>query len=327
MRRRDLLTFLGGAAVAWPLEARPQQRAQPVVGFLHTGSPEVPPSLVAGFRQGLSEAGFIDGRNVTIEFRWGHNDKDRLQELVADLVHRRVDVIATPNSGAAALAAKAATTAIPIVFNSSENPVKLGLVASYNRPGGNLTGVTSLSHELGSKRLGLLHELLPGATRFALLVQEGYFPNEVIIADLRAAASILGFQIELLSAGNNRDIDMAFATLLQGRADALLTAPSPLFGERRLQLAMLAARHAVPAMYHDRLYTEAGGLMSYGTSLADAYRQAGVYTGRVLKGEKPADLPVLLPTKYELVINMQTARLLGLTVPPNLLAVTDEVIE
>jgi putative tryptophan/tyrosine transport system substrate-binding protein len=325
MRRREFVAGLGAAA--WPLVARAQRGAMPVIGFLHTGSPDVTPSLVAGFRQGLKEIGFVDGRNVTIEFRWAYNDKNRLQELAGDLVRRRVDVIAAPNGEPAAVAAKAATAAIPIVFHSTEDPVKLGLVASYNRPGGNLTGVTSLIQELGSKRLGLLHELLPAATRFALLVQEGNFGNEIVIADLRAAALTLGFQIEILPAGNNRDIDMAFATLLQKRADALLTAPSALFGARRLQLAMLAVRHAVPAMYHDRLFTEAGGLMSYGTSLADVYRQVGVYTGRVLKGERPADLPVLQPTKYEFVINMQTARLLDLAVPPNVLAITDEVIE
>jgi putative tryptophan/tyrosine transport system substrate-binding protein len=334
MRRREFIAGLGSAA-AWPAVTRAQQRPQPVIGFLHTGSPEVTPSLVAGFRQGLNESGFIDGRNVAIEFRWANNEDDRLPELAADLVRRGVDVIATPNTARAALAAKAATTTIPIVFNSTgaEDPVKLGLVASYNRPGGNATGVTSLIQELGSKRLGFLHELLPRATRFVLLVQEANESslvggaNEHIIADVRAAASTLGFQVELLSVGSIHDIDTAFATLSQKRTDALLTAPSALFGARRLQLAMLAARYAVPAMYHDRLFTEAGGLMSYGTSLADMYRQVGVYTGRVLKGEKPADLPVLQPIKYELVINLQTARLLGLPIPPNLLAITDAVIE
>jgi putative ABC transport system substrate-binding protein len=314
---------------AWPAVARAQQAAVPVIGFLHTGSPEVTPSLVAGFRRGLNESGFIDGRNVMIEFRWAHNDNDRLPELAADLVRRRVDVIATPNGGLPALAAKAATGAIPIVFNGIADPVKLGLVASYNRPGGNVTGVTSLLEELGAKRLGLLHELLPGATRFAVLVQESnpFRVYERAISDLRAAASTLGLQIEVLSAVSNREIDTAFATLLQKRADALLTAPSPLFGARRLQLAMLAARYTVPAMYHDRLFTEAGGLMSYGASLADLYRQVGVYTGRILKGEKPADLPVLRPTKFEFVINLQAAKIIGVEVPPSLLALADEVIE
>jgi putative tryptophan/tyrosine transport system substrate-binding protein len=325
--RRKLLA-LGGSIAALPLSARAQQRAQPVIGFLHTGSPEVTPSLVAGFRRGLSESGFVEGRNVTVEFRWAYNDNDRLPELVADLVRRRVDVITTPNSARAAVAAKAETAAIPIVFNSTgaDDLVKLGLVSSYNRPGGNVTGVTSLMQELGAKRLGLLHELLPGATRFALLLQEGAL-NEFITRDLQAAASGMGFQIEILSAGSNRDIDAAFATVLQKQADALLTAPSALFGARRQQIAILAARYAVPAMYHDRLFTEAGGLMSYGTSLADVYRQVGVYTGRVLKGEKPADLPVLQPIKYELVINLGTARTLGIAVPETLLATADEVIE
>jgi putative tryptophan/tyrosine transport system substrate-binding protein len=326
MRRREFIAGLGGAA-GWPLVARAQQRAQPAIGFLHSGSPEVTPSLVAGFRQGLSETGFVEGRNLTIEFRWARNDNDLLPELASGLVDRRVDVIATPNGAGAALAAKAATTTIPIVFGAGEDPVRLGLVTSLARPGGNITGVTSLLQELGGKRLGLLHELLPGATRFALLLQEGNFFNDYLITDLRASASTLGFQIELLSAGSIRDIDMAFATLLQKRPDALLTAPSALFGARRLQIAILAARHAVPAMYHDRLFAEAGGLMSYGTSLADMYRQVGVYTGRVLKGEKPADLPVLQPTKYELVINLSTARALGLTIPETLLATADEVIQ
>jgi putative tryptophan/tyrosine transport system substrate-binding protein len=326
VRRREFIAGLGSTA-AWPRAAPAQERAQPVIGFLHSGSPELSPSLVAGFRRGLSETGFVEGRNVTIEFRWAHNDNDRLRELASDLVDRRVDVIATPNGAGAALAAKAATTTIPIVFGAGEDPLRLGLVASYNRPGGNVTGVTSQLQELGGKRLGLLHELLPGATRFALLLQGGTFSNDYVIADLRAAASTFGFQIELLSAGSIRDIDLAFATLLQKRADALLTAPSALFGARRLQLAILAARHAVPAMYHDRLFAEAGGLMSYGTSLADMYQQVGVYAGRVMKGEKPADLPVLQPTKYELVINLSTARALGLTIPETLLAIADEVIQ
>jgi putative ABC transport system substrate-binding protein len=327
MRRREFITLLGGAVAAWPLAARAQQPTLPVIGFLHSGSPEVTPSLVAGFRQGLSEAGF-DGRNVTIEFRWAHNDISRLPELAADLVRRRVDVIATPNGDAAALAAKAATTTIPIVFESTGDPIKNGLVASYNRPGGNLTGVTSLLQELGAKRLGLLHELLPRATRFAVLIQESNPVNGRVITDLRAAASSLGgFQIEVLSAGTNRDIDVAFASLPQKQADALLTASGALFGARRLQLTTLAARHAMPVMYHDRLFTESGGLMSYGTSLADIYRQVGVYTGRVLKGEKPADLPVLQPTKFEFVINLQAARTIGIDVPATLLARADEVIE
>jgi putative tryptophan/tyrosine transport system substrate-binding protein len=326
MRRRELIAGLG-SAVAWPIAAR-AQRPRPVIGFLHAGSPGVTPSLVAGFRQGLNDTGFFDGQNVTIEFRWANNDGDRLKELAADLVRRQVDVIATPNTARAALAAKAATTVIPIVFGSTgaEDPVKLGLIASYNRPGGNATGVTSLIQELGSKRLGLLHELLPRAVRFALLIQQ---PSTVdsMISDLQAAASSLGFQVELVLVSDIQDIDAAFAKLAQKRVDALLTAPSALFGARRQQLALLTARYAIPAMYHDRLFTEAGGLMSYGASLADAYRQVGVYTGRVLKGEKPTDLPVLQPTKYELVINLGTANALGLTIPETLLATADEVIQ
>lgn len=286
------------------------------------------PTLVAGFRRGLNEIGFVEGRNVTIEFRWAYNDFDRLKELAADLVRRQVDVIATPNTARAAIAAKAATSTIPIVFNSTEaeDVVKLGLVASYNRPGGNATRVTSLIQELGSKRLGLLRELLPNATRFALLTPE-VGTNDFIVSDLRASASNLGFQIDLISVSSIQGIDTAFASLRQMPVDALLTAPSALFGARRQQLAILAARYAVPAMYHDRLFTEAGGLMSYGSSLADVYRQVGVYTGRGLKGEKPTDLPVLQPTKYEFVINQATANALGLTIPETLLATADEVIQ
>jgi putative ABC transport system substrate-binding protein len=273
----------------------------------------------------LSEAGYVEGRNVAIEFSWANNDIARLPELAADLVRRRVAVIATPNGAPAALAAKTATTTIPIVFNSIGDPVQVGLVASFNRPGGNVTGVTSMALDLGPKRLGLLHDLLPVATRFAALVDSN--TARFAIADLRAAASAIGAQIEVLVANTSGEIDAAFASLLQKRADALMLMTSPLFGARRQQLAALAARHAVPVMYHDRIFTEAGGLMSYGTSLADVYRQVGVYTGRVLKGEKPADLPVLRPTRFEFVINLQTARTLGLDIPPGLLAIADEVIE
>jgi putative tryptophan/tyrosine transport system substrate-binding protein len=316
MRRREFIAGLG-SATAWPIAARAQP--QPVIGFLHAGSPEVTPSLVAGFRRGLSEVGFVEGRNVTIEFRWAYNDFDRLKELAADLVRRQVDVIATPNTARAAVAAKGATTTIPIVFNrtGAEDVVKLGLVASYNRPGGNATGVTSLIQELGSKRLGLLRDLLAPEVG----------TNDFIVGDLRASASSLGFQIDLIFASSIQGIDVAFASLQQRPVDALLTAPSALFGARRQQLAILAARYAIPAMYHDRLFAEAGGLMSYGSSLADVYRLVGVYTGRVLKGEKPTDLPVLQPTKYEFVINQATANALGLTIPETLLATADEVIQ
>jgi putative ABC transport system substrate-binding protein len=262
IQRRAFITLLGGAAAAWPRVARAQQPAMPVIGFLHAGSPEVSPNLVAGFRKGLSETGYVEGRNVAIEFRWGHNDNNRLPELVADLARRRVAVIATPNGALAALAAKAATTTIPIVFNSSGDPVQAGLVASLNRPGRNVTGVTSMAADLGAKRLGLLHELLPAAAHFAVLVDSNTLSTESVIADLQAAASAIRQQIEILTASTSREIDTAFATLVQKRTDALLLTNSPFFGARRIQLATLAARHAVPVMYHDRIYTEAGGLMS-----------------------------------------------------------------
>jgi putative ABC transport system substrate-binding protein len=299
----------------------------PVIGYVHTGTPEQSPNLLAGFHRGLSETGYVEGRNVAIEYRWAHNEVDRLPELVADLVRHRVAVIAAANSGVAALAAKAATTTIPIVFNMPADPVKAGLVASYNRPGGNITGVNQLIVELGAKRLGLLQELLPAAVRFAMLVDRNNPNTGPMIADLQAAASAIGRPVEVLYAGTNRDIDAAFASLMQNPVDALLVTPSALFGARRIQLATLATRYAVPVMYHDRIFTEAGGLMSYGASLVDAYRLLGVYTGRILNGTKPADLPVVQPTKFELVINLTTAKALGLTIPETLLATADEVIE
>jgi putative ABC transport system substrate-binding protein len=321
--RREFIAALGGAAT-WPLVAHGQQGAMPVIGFLHTGTPEITPSLLAGFRKGLGETGYVEGRNVAVEYRWANYQLDRLPELAADLVRRGVKVIVTPNGGG--LAAKAATTTIPIVFGSADDPVKTGLVASFNRPGGNITGIANLAQELGAKRLGLLHELLPGATRVAVLIPVNSASTDMLV-NLRAAASSMSLEIQVVSATTNREIDMAFAALLQNRANALLLTPAGLFGARRLQLVILAARHAVPVMYHDRLFTEAGGLMSYGASLADAYRQVGVYAGGILKGEKPSDLPVLQPTKFEFVINLQTARTLGIKVPPTLLAIADEVIE
>ena len=329
MKRREFITLLGGAAATWPIPARAQQPAMPVIGFLHSGSPELSQNLVAAFRKGLSETGYVEGRNVAIEYRWAQNDNARLPELAADLVRRGMAVIATPNSGLAAQAAKAATAKIPIVFNTPFDPVQGGLVASFNRPGGNVTGVSNLIQNLGAKRLGLLRELLPAAARVAVLVDSNSptIASESVIADLLGAASAIGLQIEVLTAGTNRDIDTAFASLLQKRANALLLTNSALFGARRVQLVTLAARYAVPVMYHDRIFTEAGGLMSYGASLADSYRLVGVYAGRILKGAKPSDLPVLQPTTIELVINLKTAKTLGLEIPPTLLARADEVIE
>jgi putative ABC transport system substrate-binding protein len=324
LRRREFIAGLGGAAVS-PLAARAQQPAMPVIGYLYSGTPQ--PSGVAAFRKGLSEAGYVEGRNVAIEYRFAHNENDRLPELAADLVRHRVAVIATPGSVLAALAAKSATTTIPIVFAIGNDPVQAGLVPSLNRPGGNVTGVTAMAMELGAKRLGLLHELVPGATRFAALVGR-YNPNlELATTEMNTAASAFGRPIEILLAGTNREIDTAFASLVEKRAEALVVYPAPLFGNRRVQIVTLAARLAVPAIYSSREFAEAGGLMSYGTNNTDQLRYSGIYTGRILKGEKPADLPVQRPTKFEFVINQQTARTLGITVPPTLFAIADEVIE
>jgi putative ABC transport system substrate-binding protein len=327
MRRRDFITLLGGAAAAWPVAARAQQPARPVVGFLHSGAPETNPNPVSAFRKGLSEAGFVEGQNVTIEYRWGQNDYTRLPQLAADLARNRVAVIAAPNGAAAALAAKAATTTIPIVFASSSDPVQEGLVASLNRPGGNVTGFSAMGGEITTKRLGLLHELVPGAARIAVLVNPGNPLTDPTITALRPAAASIGLQIEVFTADTSREIDTAFASLVQKRSDALFVSQESLFNTRRIQLATLATRHALPAIYSQRDIVEVGGLMSYAASLTDQYRQVGIYTGRVLKGEKPADLPVLRPTKFEFVINLQTARTLGIDVPATLLAQADEVIE
>jgi ABC-type uncharacterized transport system substrate-binding protein len=330
MRRREFIDLAGAAIAsplaAWPITAR-AQRTTPVVGYLYAGSPEPTAHLVAAFRKGLSEVGYVEGQNVALEFRWTHNDSNRLPELAADLVRRGVAVIATPGSIAAALAAKAATATIPIVFSAGADPVEAGLVASLNRPGGNITGVLTMNNEIGAKRLGLLHELLPGAARFAVLVNPSNPSNEALIADAQAAASAIGRKIEVLTASTNRDIDAAFAILMQKRVDALLVVPDPLFVNRRVQLQSLATRYAVPAIYSVRENAEAGGLMSYGSSLTDLFRQTGIYVGRILRGEKPADLPVMRATRFEFVINLQTARLLGIEIPATLLALADEVIE
>jgi ABC-type uncharacterized transport system substrate-binding protein len=325
--RREFITLLGGAAVTWPLAARAQQPAMPIIGYLYAGS-EATPSLLAAFRKGLGETGHLEGHNVAVEYRWANNSLDRLSELAADLVLRRVAVIATPGSYQAALAAKAASTTIPIVFSTGVDPVQAGLVGSLNRPGGNVTGVNYLQAELAAKQLGLLHELLPRATRFAVLVN----PNNPVvttsaIAELQAAASSIGARIEVLRAESNGEIDAAFVNVSQERIEALLVSPGPLFGNRRVQLATLAARHAVPTMYYDRVFAEVGGLISYGTSLTDQYRQTGIYTGRVLNGERPVDMPVMQATKFELVINLATAKALSLDVPAMLLARADEVVE
>jgi putative ABC transport system substrate-binding protein len=328
MRRREFISLMGGAAAAWPMAARAQQAAVPVVGFLGHGSPDVFAHLVRAFRQGLSETGYVEGRNVAIEYRWAQYDPARLPELAADLVRRRVAVIATPGSTPAALAAKAATTTIPIVFMIGLDPVQMGLVTSLNRPGGNLTGFAEMNSEIATKRLGLLHELLPKAARFALLLEAStpIIPSD--IANLHTAAAAIARQFEVLSVvAAPRDLDAAFATILQNRIDGVLVSPSALFHGLHAHLAMLATRHAIPAIYWMREFVDAGGLMSYGTNLADQHRQVGIYTGRILKGEKPADLPVVQPTKIELVINAKVAKALGLEIPPKLLAIADEVIE
>ena len=328
MKRRTFITLLGGAAAAWPLAARAQQqRAMPVIGFLHQGSPEAYAKFAAAFRKGLGEAGYVDGRNVLIEYRWAHGESHRLPELAADLVSRRVTVIATLGSIAATLAAKAATTAIPIVFMSGADPVETGVVASLNRPGGNITGVGAMNNGLAAKQLGLLQELLHRAAQFAVLVNPDNAQSQSAIAEVQTAASTLGAQLEILTVTTNRDINPVFSAVVQKRADGLLISPDPLFTNRLVQLATLSARYVMPTIYSLREFAEVGGLMTYGSNFSDLFRQAGNYTGRVLNGEKPAELPILQPTKFEFVINLQTAAALDLDVPPTLLARADELIE
>ena len=326
MKRREFITLLGGAAAAWPVGARAQQPAVPVVGFVSGQSTEE--RLGAAFRKALNEAGYVEGRNVMVEYHWLDGHYDRLPALMADLVHRRVTVIATPGFTAGARAAKAATTTIPIVFGVTEDPVKLDLVTSLARPGGNATGINLLSAEVMAKRMGLLHDLVPKAVRIAVLVNPANSSTaEATLQDIPEAARALRLQIQVLRAATSRDIEAAFATLVRDRADALFVAPDGFFTSRRVQFATLAARHTIPAVYSNRGFPEVGGLMSYGSDPLAFYRQAGVYTGQILKGAKPADLPVLQSTKFEFVINLQTARALGLEVPNSIQLLADEVIE
>jgi putative tryptophan/tyrosine transport system substrate-binding protein len=327
MKRREFIAGLGGAA-AWPLAARAQQPALPVIGFVNGGSAVAFTGYAAAFRKGLSESGYVDGQNLTVEYHWLDGQYDRLPALMADLVRRRVAVIATPGSDATAPAAKAATAAIPIVFGVAQDPVKLGLVDSLARPGGNATGFNFFAGEVNAKRLGLLHELVPKAVRVAVLVNPANAASaEATLRDVSEAARTMGLQIQVLNASTSREIESAFAILAGERPDALFVAGDAFFNSRRVQLATLAAHHRIPAAYADRDIVAAGGLMSYGTDIADMFRQVGVYTGKILKGAKPADLPVVQSTKFEFVINLATARALGIAVPPMLLALTDEVIE
>jgi putative tryptophan/tyrosine transport system substrate-binding protein len=327
VKRREFITLIGGAA-AWPLAARAQQAAMPVVGFVDGGSPDASARSAAAFRKGLNETGYIEGQNVLVEYHWLNGQYDRLSSIMADLVRRRLAVIATPSNVPASLAAKAATATIPIVFGVGEDPVKLGLVASLPRPGGNATGVNFFTGELAAKRLGLLHELVPKAVRVAVLVNPANTRMaEAALQGVTEAAGAIGLQIQLLNASTSREIEAAFAALVRDRADALYIVPDQFFGARRVQFATLAMRYVIPTTYSIREFPEVGGLMSYGTDIADRFRQAGVMSGQILKGVKPADLPVIQSTKFDLVINLTTAKALGLTVPDKLLALADEVIE
>jgi putative ABC transport system substrate-binding protein len=328
MRRREFITLFGGAAVAWPLAARAQQPALPVVAFIRDGSADASARFVAAFRKGLNETGYVEGQNVTVEYDWLEGQYDRLSTLMADLVRRRVAVIATPGTAQAALAAKVATATIPIVFGVGDDPVKLGLVASLARPGGNATGINSFVQEVVAKRLRLLHELVPKAVRVAVLVNPANASSaESVLRELQQAAPTIGLQIQILNASTIGEIDATFATLARERSDALFVAGDAFFFDRRVQFATLTARDRIPATYAVRELVAAGGLMSYGPDLAEMFRQVGVYTGSILKGAKPADLPVLQSTKFEFVINLQTARALGIEVPPGVLSIADEVIE
>jgi putative ABC transport system substrate-binding protein len=331
MRRREFITLIGGAAAApsllWPLAARAQQAAVPVIGFMSSLTPSDQTAIMTAFRRGLGDAGFTEGRNVAIEYRWAEGRYERLPEMAADLTRRQVAVVAAISGTPAALAAKAATTTIPIVFAMASDPVDAGLVGSLNRPGGNITGATFFTGLLGEKRVGLLRELLPKATTIALLVNPDNRSGVVDGINAQAAVRAIGLRERMFDARDGREIDAVFATLARERPDALYVNPDALFFNERARIVALAARHAMPAIYADRESAEAGGLLSYGASRTEAYRQAGSYVGRILRGEKPGDLPIVLPTKYPLVINLKTAKTLGLEVPDRLLVAADEVIE
>jgi ABC-type uncharacterized transport system substrate-binding protein len=328
VKRREFITLLGGgAAAAWPLAARAQQAAVPVIGFLDTRSPDTIGDRLRGFRQGLKETGFAEHDNVTIVYRWAEGQYDRLPVLAADLVRRQVAVIVSGGGIPPALAVKAATTTIPIVFAVPQDPASIGLVASLARPGENLTGVNFFTTELAAKRLGLLRELVPGAARVAVLVNPANPNTEVTLKEVEAAARSMGLQLQVFNASTSQEIDAVFATIGRERPDGIFLGGDSFFIVRRVQLTNLTVRHAIPAAFSQREFTEVGGLISYGSKISDAYRQVGVYTGRILKGAKPADLPVVQSSKFELIINAQTARMLGLNVPPSLLALADEVIE
>ena len=327
MRRREFIIFLGSGA-AWSNMARAQQPALPVIGFLHSTSAGPNVGTVSAFREGLKQAGYVDGQNIAIEFRWADGHYDRLPALAMDLVRERVAVIAALGGQASALAAKAATSTIPVVFDTGEDPVKIGLVASFSKPGGNVTGINILTNEIEAKRLGLLHELIPTALTIAVIGHpDTPANNDVVLEDLQTAASALGLKLQILKVRSVLEIDNAFASFNQRRPDALLVMANAFFNSRRNQIVQLAAHQAIPAIYENRLFAMVGGLISYGIDLSEVYRQAGIYTGKILNGAKPADLPVMQPTKLELVINLQTAKELGITVSPQLLARADEVIE
>ena len=327
MRRRQFITLLGGAAVAWPLAVRAQQPAIPAVGFLNPGLPEPSSFLVVAFREGLEKEGYVEGQNVTVEYRWASGHYNELQTLASDLVRRHAVAIAATGGSISAQAAKAATATIPIVFNVGEDPIKLGLVASFNRPGGNITGVNTLSPALESKRLGLLRELVPQAAIVAVLLNPSNPDADLQRRDIQAAATAIGQDLRTFDVGNESDIETAFAALVRQRADALLVGSDVFLTNRREQIVALAARYAVSTIYSFRSFAESGGLMSYSTNLVEVYRQVGFYVGRILKGEKPANLPIVQPTKFELVINLKTAKAMNVKISDNLLSLADEVIE